>query len=101
MTYLDLFATAVLLGVFVAAGGAYGILYGAAMLRSSSALARSARVCYALQLLVALTVCVRSPLALPWKLFIAASAAAYGFLPSLVWRLLEAMHREAGKPRPS
>ena len=97
MTYTDLFATAVLLGVFVAAGGAYGILYAAALLRSSPMLARAARACYALQLLIALAVCVRSPLALPWRLFVAASAVAYGFIPPLIWRLLEIMHRDAGK----
>lgn len=97
MTYAGLFATAMLLGVFVAAGGAYGILYAAARLRSSAVLARAGQACYALQLLIALVVCLGSPLALPWKVFIAASAVAYGFIPPLIWRLLEIMHRDAGK----
>lgn len=96
MSPADLIFTAVLLGVFVASGGAYGILYAAAQLRGSAPLARAARGCYVLQLLIALDVCVSSPLALPWKVFLAASAAAYGFIPPLMWRLLEAMHR-AGK----
>jgi hypothetical protein len=102
MTHLDLFATAVLLGLFVTAGGAYGILYGVSMLRSSTALARTGHACYALQLLIALLVCIGSPLALPWKVFVAASAIAYGFIPPLVWRLLQVMHHDAGEqPRPS
>ncbi|HUI61587.1 MAG TPA: hypothetical protein VLX90_15270 [Steroidobacteraceae bacterium] len=99
MTPADLIVTAVLLGVFVAAGGAYGILYAAAMLRDSANLARAARACYVLQLLITLAVCAGSPLALLWKLFIAASAAAYGFIPPLMWRLLEAMHRTGKETR--
>lgn len=94
--HADLFATALLLGLFVAAGGAYGILFGAAMLRGSAALRRGASACYALQLLLAFTVCAASPLALPWKLFLAASAAAYGCIPPMIWRLLEAMHGHGG-----
>lgn len=96
MSPADLILTAVLLGVFVASGGAYGILYAAAQLRGSAQLARAAQACYVLQLLIALTVCVGSPLAPMWKVFIVVSAAAYGFIPPLMWRLLEAMHR-AGK----
>ncbi len=92
MTPAALIVTALLLGVFVAAGGAYGMLYAAAQLRGSTALARIGQACYAGQLLVAVTLCVGTPLALPWKLFIAASAVVYGFIPPLVWRLLEAMH---------
>lgn len=91
-----LIITAVLLGLFVAAGGAYGILYAAGQLRRSAPLARAAQGCYALQLLITLAVCLGSPLALPWKAFLAASAAAYGFIPPLMWRLLDTMHR-AGK----
>ncbi len=93
MSAADLILTALLLGAFVAAGGAYGILYAGAQLRGSALLARIGRACYTGQLLVAFMVCVATPLALPWKLFIVASAAAYGFIPPLVWRLLDAMHR--------
>lgn len=96
MSPVELIVTAVLLGLFVAAGGAYGILYAAAQVRDSAQLVRAAQACYVLQLLITLALCVGSPLALMWKLFIAASAAGYGFIPPLMWRLLEAMHR-AGK----
>jgi hypothetical protein len=97
MMHADLFTTAVLLGLFVAAGGAYGILFAAAMLHGNTALRRAGVACYALQLLLALAVCAGSPLAVPWKLFLAASAAAYGLIPPLIWRLLEAMHGGADK----
>ena len=97
MTHASLFATAVLLGLFVLAGGGYGILYGTAMLRSSVVLGRAGYACYAAQLLIALTVCVSSPLNLLWKVFIAASGIAYGFIPPAIWRLLETMHRSAAR----
>jgi hypothetical protein len=99
MSPADLIITAVLLGLFVAAGGAYGILFAAAQLRGSAQLARVAQGCYMLQLLIALAVCFGSPLALVWKLFIVASAAAYGFIPPLMWRLLDAMHRGGKETR--
>lgn len=97
MTHAELIPTAVLLGLFVLAGGAYGLLYAAAMLRASVRLERAAYICYAAQALVALTVCVASPLDLPWKLFIAASCVVYGFIPPLTWRLLEAMHHPTAR----
>jgi len=93
MTHASLFATAILLGLFVLAGGSYGIVYGIAMLRSNALLGRTGYACYAAQLLIALAVCLGSPLHPLWKLFIAASAVAYGFIPPAVWRLLETMHR--------
>jgi hypothetical protein len=92
MTHAGLISTAVLLGLFVLAGGGYGILYGAGMLRASVRLERAAYLCYATQAAVAVAVCLSSPLNPLWKLFIAASCIAYGFIPPLTWRLLEAMH---------
>jgi hypothetical protein len=95
----DLIVTAVLLGAFVASGGAYGIVYAAAQLRDSAQLVRAAQACYVLQLLITFALCAGSPLALVWKLFIVASAVAYGFIPPLMWRLLEAMHRTGKETR--
>lgn len=92
MTPASLFATAAALGLFVLAGGAYGVLYAAGLARSSALLERVSYACYAGQLLIALAVCLRSPLALPWKMFIAISGVIYGFIPSFTWRLLEKMH---------
>jgi hypothetical protein len=91
--HANLFATAVLLGIFVLAGGGYGIFYGTAMLRSSVRLECTGYVCYAAQMLIVLGLCIASPLNLVWKVFLAASGIAYGFMPPVMWRFLEAMHR--------
>ncbi len=93
MMHAGLFATAVLLGLFVLAGGGYGILYATSMLHSSALLGRAGYACYALQLLIALAVCVNSPLHPLWKVLVGVSGIAYGFIPPVMWRLLETMHR--------
>jgi hypothetical protein len=95
--HANLIATGVLLGLFVLAGGGYGILYETAMLRSSLRLGRTGYACYAAQLLIALAICLSSPLNLVWKVFIVGSGVAYGFIPPVVWRLLEAMHRSEAR----
>lgn len=92
MTAANLFATAGALGLFVLAGGAYGVLYSTGLARSSALLERASYACYAVQLLIALAVCLYSPLGLFWKMFIVGSALVYGFIPPGTWRLLEKMH---------
>ena len=93
MSGAALLATSVALGLFVLAGGAYGVLYGVGRVRSSPALKRASCVCYAAQLLVAIVVCLVSPLAMTWKLFLVGSAVAYGFIPPAAWRFLVILHR--------
>jgi hypothetical protein len=95
--YANLFATAVLLGLFVLAGGGYGIFYSTAMLRSSVLLECIGYVSYAIQMLIVLGLCIASPLNLVWKVFLAASGIAYGFIPPVLWRFLETMHRSEAR----
>lgn len=97
MTYVSLLATSVALGLFVLAGGAYGVLYAVSVARSNSSLERASYLCYVAQLLLVLVVCLGSPLDWLWKLFIAASGVAYGFIPPVTWRLLETMHHSRAK----
>ena len=92
MSAVALFATAVALGFIVLSGGAYGVLYGAGSLRSSRRLIRAGYACYAGLLLLVLAVCVAAPLAAVWKSFLVLSGIAYGFIPHITWRLLEAIH---------
>jgi hypothetical protein len=92
MTYTSLFATSVALGLLVLSGGAYGVLYALGVARLSPSLVRASYVCYAVQLLLVLVVCLYSPLAVLWKLFIAVSGVAYGFIPPATWRLLVTLH---------
>jgi hypothetical protein len=93
VTAAALMSTSILLALFVLSGGAYGLLYGAGELRSSAAIRRAAYACYGAQLMVALIVCVMSPLHPNWKVFLGLSALAYGFIPPLLWRFLDDMHR--------
>jgi len=92
MTSASLFATSAALGLLVLSGGAYGVLYAMAAARSSPSLLRASYACYAGQLLLVLAVCLSSPLDSLWKLFIAVSGIAYGFIPPAVWRLLDTLH---------
>jgi hypothetical protein len=97
MTYLSIFATSAALGLFVLAGGAYGVLYALGAARSSRSLERASYACYAGQLLLMLAVCLGSPLDSLWKLFIAVSGITYGFIPPATWRLLETLHHDRVK----
>src|SRR5579862_4234768 len=101
MTSASLFATSGALGLLVLAGGAYGVLYALGEARSSPSLIRLSYACYASQLLLVLAVCLDSPLASLWKLFIAVSGVAYGFIPPVTWRLLDTLHHnQAHDARP-
>jgi hypothetical protein len=99
MTPVALFTTAVALGLIVLSGGAYGVLYGAGSLHSSRRLMRAGYVCYAGQLLLVLAVCLAAPLAIVWKSFLVLSGIAYGFIPPVTWRLLQAIHHN-NEPQP-
>ncbi len=92
MTSGSLVATSAALGLLVLSGGAYGVLYALGAARSSPSLMRASYACYAGQLLLVLAVCLGSPLAWLWKLFIAVSGVAYGFIPPATWRLLDTLH---------
>lgn len=92
MTYTSLVATSAALGLLVLSGGAYGVLYTLGMARSNPSLVRASYACYASQLLLVLAVCLGSPLAVLWKLFIAVSGVAYGFIPPTTRRLLVSLH---------
>lgn len=92
MTPHQLVTTAVLLGLFVLAGGAYGGLYGAARLRYASGYLVAGYACYAAQALLVAAIVMATPLAPVWKFFIALSGAAYAFIPRFTWRYLERLH---------
>jgi len=94
MTHASLFLTSAALGLFVLAGGAYGVLYSTGLARSNRLLERAGYACYGGQLLIALGVCLGSPLGWVWKLFVAVSGVAYGFIPPATWHLLETLHHD-------
>jgi hypothetical protein len=99
MTAFALISTAVALGLIVLCGGAYGVLYGAGSLHSSRRLLRAGYAFYAVQMLLVLVVCLAAPLAVVWKGFLVLSGMAYGLIPPITWRLLQALHR-TNEPQP-
>lgn len=94
MTPIALIETSLLLGLFVLAGGAYGVFYAFGRLRSRPGLVRTGRVFCALTFGCALAVAVLTPLAPEWKLLILASAVAYVFIPPVTWHHLEREHTQ-------
>ncbi|MEO8443463.1 MAG: hypothetical protein ABI567_00460 [Gammaproteobacteria bacterium] len=93
MTPAEVIMTAIGLALFVLAGGCYGGLYAAAMLRSSRRLMGTAFASYAVQLGLTVLVWMYSNLAMSWKLLILASVLGYAFVPVVTWRYMHILHR--------
>jgi hypothetical protein len=94
MTPRAMVATALLLGAFVAAAGAYGTLYCLFRLWRRPALKVASYVCYGILCAVTAAILVLTPLHFGWKILIAASCAAYLAIPPVTWRYLQRLHRE-------
>ena len=77
----QLLPTALLLGLFVTLAGGYALLWGAGRLHASRPLVAAGYLCYAAQWAIAAALCSGSELGLPWKLLLAASAAACSLIP--------------------
>ncbi len=77
----QLLRTAMLLGLFVTLAGGYALLWGAGRLHASRLLAGAGYLCYAAQWTIAAMLWIGSDLGLPWKLLLAASAAACSLIP--------------------
>jgi hypothetical protein len=92
MTASSLIGTTVLLGLFVLSGGAYGVLYCAAQLRSSRSTMHAGYACYVAQFTFMFLACVYTPLSAPWKLLLVLSGLAYAFIPSVTWRYIDRLH---------
>lgn len=92
MTPLELIVSSLLLGGFVAAGGAYGMLFSLRHALHDARLQRFALAAYAVQCLFAAAVMFVTPLDWWWKLLIVVSVAAYYFIPPLTWRYLIQLH---------
>lgn len=92
MTPTALLETAVLMGLFVLAGGGYGGLYAAGRLRARSGLIRAGGMCWAAAFAIAIAIAALTPLDFGWKLLILASAVVYAIIPPVAWRYLERVH---------
>jgi hypothetical protein len=92
MSAPDLLRTALLLGVYVALAGLYGLAYAVARLRAAPLLRYTAATAYALHALIGAAVVAWAPLQVGWKGLIIASSAAVLVIPPLMWRLLQLSH---------
>jgi len=96
MTPEAFLATSFLLGLFVLAAGAYGVLYGAGRLQESRRLIRAANAAYAVLCGIVAVIVIATPLGLGWKLLIGVSALVYYAIPPVTWRHLHRTHRDHG-----
>lgn len=94
MTPAALIGTAVLLGLFAVAGGAYGGCYSIGRLRDRPGLVRIGVACWVLTAILALVITFLTPLDPGWKLLVLASAAVYAAVPPMTWRYLERLHAD-------
>lgn len=95
MSPAELILTSLLLGGFVAAGGAYGLLLSIGNAVRGARLRRFAQAAYAAQCAFALAVVLVTPLDWWWKLLIAVCDVAYYFIPPLTWRYLIHLHHSS------
>jgi hypothetical protein len=93
MTPRTMLATALMLGVFVTAAGAYGLCYCLARRSDRLVLKIAAWASYAALLTLAVAIIVLTPLHAGWKIFVAASCGAYVVIPPVTWRYLTRIHR--------
>jgi hypothetical protein len=96
MTPQAFLAASGLLGLFVLAAGAYGVLYGVGRLQESRRLIKAAKVAYAALCAIVAAIVIATPLGFGWKLLIVASAAVYYAIPPITWRHLHRIHRDHG-----
>ncbi len=96
MTPYALICSALLLGAFVLLAGLYGLLYSIGTLRGWRRLVIAAYVCWAVQLLVALSIVALTPLGIGWKLLVAISCVVYLEIPPMTWRYLHQLHHLHG-----
>lgn len=94
MTPEALLTTAILMGLFVAAGGVWGVLYVLARARGQRHLLWLGLASYALALGLALTIATLTPLDLKWKVLIVVSALAYAVIPPMTLGYLQQLHAD-------
>jgi hypothetical protein len=91
MIPLDLLETALLLGLYVALAGAYGLAYAIVRLKGVSSRGVPVAI-YALHAGAAIAIVVWTPLTIGWKGLIVASSIAFLAIPPVTWRFLEHTH---------
>jgi len=89
---ISLLQAALLLGLYVALAGGYGLLYAIARLQDAPSLHRISFILYALHGLAAIAIVAWTPLQVGWKGLIVASSVAFFAIPPIIWRFLQRIH---------
>jgi hypothetical protein len=92
MREISLLQTALLLGLYAALAGSYGLVYAIARLPGAVILHRMSFFLYGLHGLTAIAIVVWTPLQAGWKGLIVASSAAFLAIPPITWRFLQRTH---------
>jgi hypothetical protein len=92
MSEISLLQSALLLGLYVALAGSYGLVYTIARLQDALILHRMACILYGLHGLTAIAIVAWTPLQIGWKGLIVASSAAFLAIPPITWRFLQRTH---------
>ena len=92
MSEIGLLQTALLLGLYVALAGCYGIVYAVGRLQGASVLHRTSFILYGLHGVAAIVIVAWTPLQVGWKGLILASSATFLVIPPLTWRFLRHTH---------
>jgi len=93
MTPRAMLATALMLGAFVTAAGAYGLFYCLARRSNRLILKIASLASYAALIAISVAIVALTPLHPGWKIFIVASCAAYVVIPPVTWRYLTRIHQ--------
>jgi hypothetical protein len=94
---IGLLQAALLLALYVALAGSYGLVYAIARLQGASFVQGIAFALYGLHGLTAAVIVAWTPLQVGWKVLIVASSVAFLAIPPGVWRLLQRTHESEGR----
>ena len=92
MNALATLEAALLLGLYVALAGIWGVLWTLAQLRQTALFWRSAAAAYALHMLAALAIVLGMPLGVGWKCLIVGCSLLFLAIPPMTWRFLQRTH---------
>ena len=92
MNEIGLLQTALLLGLYVALAGGYGLVYAMARLQGAPILYRISFILCGLHGLTAIAIVAWTPLQVGWKGLIIASSGAFLAIPPITWRFLQRTH---------
>jgi hypothetical protein len=92
MSGISLLQAALLLGLYVALAGSYGVAYAMAHLQEAPVLHRISSILFGLHGLAAVAIVAWTPLQVGWKWLIVASSIAFFAIPPIIWRFIQRTH---------